>query len=273
VTTKDWENVLVEATEKVRAKVSTVAEQGDRALTVGVGASGDKTILADREAEEILLDALLRMDGIRVLSEEAGASGDAKARTLAVVDPLDGSSNFERGIPFYCTSVAMVDGESLADVKFGIVRDLVSGDVYIASRGGGAKKNGRAIMTSRVSKPSEAVVGIDMSRSSPSVVSRLTPLVIGVKRQVHLGANALELCYLADGRIDAFVDIRGKIRITDFAAAYLVASEAGAVFTDSEGGELEPKFDLHARFGFVGSGNKIIHKEILQLCGKSGGSR
>ena len=273
MTKEDWEKVLVRATKKVRAKVSAVAEQGDRTLTVGVGASGDKTILADREAEGILLDALSGLDGIRVLSEEAGVRGDPSARTLAVVDPLDGSSNFERGIPFYCTSVAMAEGESLADVKFGIVRDLVSGDVYVANRGGGAKKNGMAIKTSAVSKPSEAVVGIDMSRSGPEVISRLAPLVIGVRRQVHLGANALELCYLAEGRIDAFVDVRGKIRITDFAAAYLVASEAGAVFTDAVGGELAPKFDLHARFGFIGSGNETIHKEILRLCGKSGGIR
>ena len=90
---------------------------------------------------------------------------------------------------------------------------------------------------------------------------------------MHLGANALELCYLAEGKIDAFVDIRGEIRITDFAAAYLIAAEAGAVITDENGGKLEPDFDLRERFSFVGSANEFIHKEILELCRKSGRSR
>ena len=273
MTMRDWEEVLLAATERVRAKVTAIANEGDRSVSVGVGASGDKTILADREAEKILLDALVGEDGVRVLSEEAGVRGDASAGTLAVVDPLDGSSNFERGIPFYCTSIAIAEGESLAEVTLGVVRDLVSGDVYVGRRGGGATKNGRAIRTSGARKPSEAVVGIDLSRSTSDVVSRLSPLVSGVKRQVHLGANALELCYLAEGKIDAFVDIRGEIRITDFAAAYLIAAEAGAVITDEKGGELEPDFDLRERFSFVGSANEFIHKEILELCRKSGRSR
>ena len=90
---------------------------------------------------------------------------------------------------------------------------------------------------------------------------------------MHLGANALELCLLAEGRIDAFVDVRGKIRITDFAAAYLIASEAGAKITDADGKKLRPEFDLGHRFSFVASANPSLHKEILQLCNKSAGRR
>ena len=232
---------------------------------MGTGAAGDRTIFADKLAEDELLKTITRIEGVRVLSEEAGAVGN-RGRTLAVVDPLDGSSNFERGIPFYCTSVAIVEGDSAEGVTLGIIRDLVSGDVYVGRRGGGATKNGKRIRTSKAVEPAYAVVGVDLSRSPPGLVSGLEPLVAGVKRQVHLGANALELCYLAEGRVDSFVDLRGRIRITDFAAAYLIAKEAGAEITGSDGKELKLEFDLKHRFSFVASANATFHKKILELC-------
>lgn len=261
----EWERFLLHITEQVMVKVSPLAERGGRGRTVGIGASGDKTIVADKVAEDILLKALAKV-GVRILSEEAGEVGSPGAPALAIVDPLDGSSNFERGIPFYCTSVAIAEGESIDNIVVGVVRDLVSGDTFVARKGKGATKNGRQIRTSRTTNPSDAVVGVDLSRSPPSFVQGLAPLVGKVKRQVHFGANALELCYLAEGKFDAFVDLRGKIRITDFAASALIAREAGAMVTDAEGRSLKPAFNLGASFSFVASANPVIHRKILALC-------
>ena len=266
----EWEEVLIRATGAVLAKVSPLAKKGGRGRSLGPGASGDVTLYADKVAEDILVGALARAGKVRFLSEEAGSFGDPHAETLAIVDPLDGSSNFERGIPFYCTSVAIAEGESLG-VMVGVVRDLVSGDVYAAEKGRGATKNGRRIRTSTNEDPSNAVVGVDLSRSPRGLVSALAPLVGGVKRQVHLGANALELCYLAEGRIDSFVDLRGRIRVTDFAAANLIAQEAGAVVTDLGGRRLRVAFDLGHRLSFVASANPALHGQVLELCGPPGG--
>ena len=264
MTPREWEGLLLSATESVWRRVSDLSGRGGRGKSVGVGAAGDRTIYADKKAEDELLKALGRVKGVRVLSEEAGDAGDPEGRTLAIVDPLDGSSNFERGIPFYCTSVAVVEGRRLEDVRAAVVRDLVSGDAFAAVKGGGARKNGKPIETSRVTDLSAAVVGADLSRSSPDLVSGLGPLIGAVKRQVHLGANALEICYVADGRTDAFVDLRGRIRITDFAGAYLIAKEAGAVITDGSGGRLDPPLDLEHRFSFVASANASLHGELLR---------
>ena len=99
----------------------------------------------------------------------------------------------------------------------------------------------------------------------------MEPLVQGVKRQVHLGANALEVCYLAEGRIDSFVDLRGRMRITDFAGANLIALEAGAKISDAGGEDLDLHFDLEHRFSFVASANEEIHRKILGYCPKPGG--
>ena len=170
----------------------------------------------------------------------------------------------------YCTSVAVVEGRTAADVVLGVVRDLVTGDVYTARKGGGATKNGREIRTSGVTSTSDAVVGVDLSRGPSSLASRLARIVSGVKRQVHLGANALEMCYVAEGRTDSFVDLRGRIRVTDLAAAYLIAIEAGAKVTDGRGEALRLYFDLSHRFSFVASANARLHREMLALVGGVG---
>jgi len=266
VNASEWERLLLEATTSVRKAVSPLAGRMDRGRTVGVGASGDKTIVADKKAEDLLLRYLQKAKGVKILSEEAGSIGGSKSNTLAVVDPLDGSSNFARGIPFYCTSVAIVEGSSIEDTSVGVVRDLLTGDVYHAVKGRGAKKNGKPIRTSETSELSKAVIGVDLSGASSALVSGLAPLISGAKRHVHLGANALELCLVADGTIDAFVDARERIRVTDFAAAFLIAKEAGAAITNAAGGSLNPKFDLEHRFSFVGAANVALHDEILKRC-------
>jgi myo-inositol-1(or 4)-monophosphatase len=231
---------------------------------VGTGASGDETLLADREAERIIIRALSsRVKGVRILSEEAGEVGGKSAKFVAMVDPLDGSSNFKRGIPFYCTSVAIAEGNRLADVTFGLVRNLVNGDVYYAERGRGATKNGRRITTSRTSDLQEAVLAVDLSRTDERTFASLARAIASAKRQVHFGANALELCLLAEGLVDGFVDVRGKTRIVDFAAGYLIAKEAGALFSGREGEELAPELEMRERFGFVASANPGLHGQVL----------
>ena len=264
--TTDWRGVLEPATARVRDIANEVASKGEGRATVGVGASGDTTIAADKRAEDELLKAISATGPVKVLSEEAGESGDPNAELTAVIDPLDGSSNYSRGIPFYCTSVAIVEGSDLSGVVFGIVRDIVSGDVYVAERGKGATKNGEPINSSGTTDPSLAVAEVDLSRGGTAMMARVTPLLSKVKRQVHYGANALGICYVADGKVDAFVDLRAKMRVTDIAAAYLIAKEAGAVVSDDKGKELRPKLDLSDRFSYLVSATAELHEQLLQLC-------
>jgi myo-inositol-1(or 4)-monophosphatase len=244
--------------------VSRIASGPDWRRELGIGASGDRTLVADREAEKELVSSLSAVPGLRIVSEEAGEIGDSRASMVAVIDPLDGSSNFSRGIPFYCTSVAIVEGKTIDKARVGLVRNLVNGDVYYAEKGMGARKNGAPIGTSGVVSLEEAVASVDISRTRPGIFVSLTPLLTDVKRQVHFGANALELCLLAEGKTDAFVDIRGAMRIVDLAAAYLIAKEAGAVVTRPDGGPLRVPLDLKERFSYVASGNGQLHERVLE---------
>jgi len=263
----DWVRLLTDATERVQESISQIAASRDRKLIVGTGAAGDETLLADKRAEEELLSVLLRVGGLRILSEEAGNRGDAKAGLIAVVDPLDGSSNFERRIPYYCTSIAIADGPTIQNVFFGLVRNLVTGELYISERGKGATKNGEMIRTSGLSLLPESVAAVDLSMAPAGMIRGLSLLMSRVRRQVHYGANALELCYLAEGRIDAFVDMRNRMRVTDFAAGYLIAKEAGARITGPEGRALTTRIDLQSRLSCVGSANANLHGQILGFLG------
>jgi len=259
-----WERLLSEATEQAQRSVSEVAAECNRELVVGIGVSGDKTLLADRRAEEELSRALLRVKGMRLLSEEAGSIGDPTGRTLAVIDPLDGSSNFERGLPFYCTSVAIAEGQGLKGVRFAMVRNLVNGDVYFAAKGEGASKNGVRIHTAKGGMPRESVLGIDLGGTSGTAIVGLAPLLSFAKRIVHYGANALELCLMAEGKIDAFVDVRGRMRVTDIAGGYLIAREAGAVVSLTREPPSAPELSLDTRFNLVASANRAIHGKLVR---------
>jgi len=265
-----WEKLLAEATRKAQRSVSAVAARGARGLAVGTGASGDRTLLADLKAEEELVRALHRVEGVKLLSEEAGNVGDPRSRTLAVIDPLDGSSNFERGLPFYCTSVAIAEGQSLRGVRLAMVRNLVNGDVYFAAKGKGASKNGRRISTTKEDKLGKSVLGVDLSRTSGAMIAGLVPLLAGCRRVVHYGANALEMCLLAEGKIDAFVDVRGRMRVTDIAGGYLIAREAGASISLTGEPRSAPEFSLKTRFSLIASANQSLHQAIMRAVRSSG---
>ena len=260
----DWEELLAQACARADAVVSKSVTPAKRRRVVGTGAAGDRTLAADRDAEREILRALRAAGPLRILSEEIGRTGDTDARYIAIIDPLDGSSNFSRGIPFYCTSIGVAEGETLGGMRYAMVRDLVTGDVYYAEKGRGATKNGKEIGTSTTVDLAQSVAGIDLSRATVRTLRGLVPLLSSVKRQVHFGANALELCLLAEGKVEAFVDVRSRMRITDFAAAYLIAQEAGAVFSGAEGERLDPTIALGPRFSFVGSANEAIHSAILE---------
>lgn len=263
----EWESVLHEAAERVQdVRDRLVASQGGTEK-IGEGASGDVTMRVDKEAEDEIIEVVRQKGEVRLVAEEHGESGPRDARWTVVVDPIDGSSNFERGIPFYCTSIAVLEGRSLDDASHALVRNLVNGDTYYSERGGFSTKNGVAIKTTELTDLREATLGIDISRTTLPVVRSLNVLVSSIKRQMHFGANALETCFFAEGWLDGVVDVRDRTRVVDVAAAYLIAKEAGGVFSDKHGAGLSPEISVKERFNLVAGANPTLHARILEKLG------
>ncbi len=261
----NWESILKEAGEQVQSISDRLKGKKSGLEAQGQGAGGDITMRVDAEAEKSIMDLVSsQVSDVKFVAEEVGEVGSGGSRWTVIIDPIDGSSNYARGLPFYCTSIAVLEGPSLEDVKYGLVRNLINEESYYAEKGRGAERDGTPIKTSKVATLSDSCVGIDMSKASRATVERLVPLIAAVRKPAHFGANALEQAFLADGKIDAFVDIRDRMRVVDFAAGYLIAMEAGAVFSDPGGEPVNTKVSLTEKFNVVASGNAKLQELVLK---------
>ena len=234
-----------------------------------MGAGGDQMKLVDLAAEKAIIEVLLENDlSFTLVSEESGIKefGNNPSSCYVTVDPIDGTTNLIRGLPFYCSSIAVSRKPTLSAVFAGSVTDLFHGVTYTAFEGKGAFREGKKITPSEVASLDEAVLGLDLNTYKvKAVVPQLSDLIQATKHIRHFGANSLELCYVAHGLTDAFVDIRGKLRTTDVGAGFFIIKEAGGIVTSPEGKPIDVRLDPKQTLKFVASGNKEIHKKILSL--------
>jgi fructose-1,6-bisphosphatase/inositol monophosphatase family enzyme len=164
--------------------------------------------------------------GLAVLSEESGLTGDGPSGLLAVVDPVDGSTNAHRGVPFYATSICVLDAEG---PLVGLVVNQATGDRHAAVRGGGAERDGRPIAPSGCTELGRAIVGI----------SGFPGRYPGWAQFRALGAASLECCAVAEGVLDAYLTVgRSTLYGWDYLAGLLICREAGAVVRERDGQEL-----------------------------------
>jgi fructose-1,6-bisphosphatase/inositol monophosphatase family enzyme len=214
----------------------------DAFKVVGSGADGNETLTIDRLAERALLDYIEARDlPLNVLSEEIGYIDRGEASTL-VVDPIDGTYNCSHGIPFYGLSLAVGD-RRFSDVQEALVRNLVTGDEYVATKGGGATLNGRPIRT-RAYKDSDSLYCLYSGRTATERAHRLTTQP---RRVRSLGSAALEICMVAQGSADLFFQDGLPLRITDLAAPGVVLREAGGELYTFECSPLEMALSLEDR--------------------------
>ncbi|UCG44737.1 MAG: hypothetical protein JSV58_04870 [Candidatus Bathyarchaeota archaeon] len=264
-----WLDVLIECSKKIRRDVLPLFGSVEAAIGFGIGAGGDVMKRIDLAAEKALIDTVQNLDmSCTLISEESGVKklGSTPADYFLTTDPVDGTTNAVRGLPFIATSIAVSKTTYLKDVEVALVSDLFHDITYTASRDGGAHKNGKAIQSSSTPTLEGAVVGVDLSavRRKESI----TPL-LGLLQKIehfrHLGANALELCYVADGTTDAFVDLRGKLRVTDIAAASLILREAGGVMVSLKGEELNAPLTTTQKVSFISAANTSLLEDIQEL--------
>lgn len=194
--------------------------------------------VADAAALEVL-DAA----GVGVLSEESGLRAGSGGETV-IVDPVDGSTNASRRIPHYCISLCVVDSSiggaeprldgtavtpavGLGPVA-GLVRHLVTGEEFTATAGGGAHLDGVPISPSGRTSGERAVIGVSGRPGADLPVWQVRVL----------GSAALDLCAVACGRLDAYLDLNSNHGVWDYAAGVLICSEAGAWTGEADGAEL-----------------------------------
>ncbi len=190
----------------------------------------------DYASERLAIESIRqRYPDDTILAEESGhhervsSHGDASGRRW-VIDPLDGTVNYANGIPYFCVSVAMVDGKEPA---VGVIADPMRGDCYAAAADGPATLNGIEIGASEKGALGDFVVALAIIGRGGIGRERRIAREIRIPRR--MGSAALSLAYVANARFDAFVQ-NGGLSLWDVAAAGLIAERAGAKVTDLEGG-------------------------------------
>ncbi|MEM3000282.1 MAG: inositol monophosphatase family protein [Candidatus Bathyarchaeia archaeon] len=266
----DWLQILIRCKDNVKAKIRPYLESATAQQPIlGTGAGGDPMKPVDLAAEKAIVEVLeRRLSAFTLVSEESGVKefGANPAQCYVTVDPIDGTTNLVRGLPFYATSIAVSTMPTLSTVFAGLVADLYHDTTYTAIDGGGAYRDGKKITPSPRTSLEDAVIGLDLnSYRVKAIAPQLSDLIEKTGHIRHFGANALELCYVAEGLTDAFVDIRGKLRVTDLAAGYLILKEAGGVITAPEGQTIAAALDPMQKIKFIASGNEQLHKKILGL--------
>jgi len=255
--------VLQEIRERLLRRLSEVRFRPMMQKAIGVGAAGDKTFPIDRIAEDIIISGL-ESSGLplSIVSEEYGLKELKGGGKKVLIDPVDGSKNAISGIPFYCTSIAIADGNTIGSVGVAYVVNLINGDTFWAERGKGAFLNDERVMAQR----DEGFYLIAYEAQSPSRdIPQIMPLLSRSHKTRCLGATALDLAYLASAAISVFVN-PSPSRSFDFAGGWLLVKEAGGVFTDMEGNSIEGvEIGLKKSTPLLASGNERLHERALRI--------
>jgi myo-inositol-1(or 4)-monophosphatase len=242
---RDVEAVAALLSDVADLIAATLGELGDWGLAGTRAGQYRSDIAADDAAVRYLVEA-----GVGVLSEETGLHHPERDITV-VLDPLDGSTNAAHGVPWYATSLCAVDAEGPLAA---LVVDLARGRRYEATRGGGARRDGERITTGATTALSDAFVGL----------SGLPAQHLGWRQFRALGASALDLCAVADGTLDAFIDCSADAHGPwDYLGAMLVCKQPGATVTDALGRDLVV-LDHDTRRTPVAACTESLHRAAME---------
>jgi len=220
-----------------RAAGSLIVRYLDRVDTLDVATKHKNEFVSqvDREAEAIIIaDIRKAYPHHAILAEESGATGDSEYRWI--IDPLDGTTNFLHAFPQFCVSIAV---EHRGRLEQGVVFDPLRQELFTASRGAGARLNDRRIRVSRQNALEGSLLGTGFPFRGAydldtylQTMRALVPKCAGIRRP---GAAALDLAYVAAGRLDGFWEF--GLEPWDMAAGVLLIREAGGLVTDTDGDE------------------------------------
>jgi len=223
-------NTAVKAARRAASIINRASFDVDR-LQIDQKRQNDFVTEVDRAAEQAIIEVLLQAyPDHAILAEETGASANLNegSENVWIIDPLDGTTNFLHGFPQYCVSIAL---QHRGQITQAVVYDPNRNDLFTASKGGGAFLNDKRIRVTRCDKLHEALIGTGFPYSDLSVLEQyiqmfriMTERSGGLRRA---GAAALDLAWVACGRMDAFFE--RDLRPWDVAAGTLLVTEAGGI--------------------------------------------
>ena len=219
---------------------------------------------ADRESEAYIVRELVaRFPEHHIVGEEGGGQGEAAAQAAYhwFVDPIDGTVNFASKLPHFCVSIGLAT--AAREPLLGVIYDPTRDETFVATRGGGAMLNGKAIRVTETAELVDAVITsgfpYDKHTNPDNNLKEWTAFLTRIRGERRLGSAALDFCYVAAGRLDGYWE--KDLKTYDAMAGLLIVREAGGVVTDYAGGEW-PQREERGRY--VASNGKL-HAAMLEV--------
>ncbi len=238
-------------------------------VTGETNAFGDSMLVLDTRAEEEIISVLNESShSFAIMSEEIGTiMPEDRPEFIALIDPLDGSSNLKRGIPLCSVGIAVASyHERLTtnDIEMSMIESIFTDELYFARTGKGATRNGKNIRVSKVKDPEIAIISYDTKKSwSGEFGGGSYRTMIGVYDMRRTGSNLLDLCWTASGGLDAMVDLRDILPIIHASGTHIV-QQAGGVVLDKSGNEWVVPLDFEQRMSFVAAGTYDLAQSIIE---------
>ena len=222
----DWLAFSRSCVHELDAVLQGLPTRAEREPVLRAGEGGDDTTAVDAAAEDVVVRRLdeLGID-LTLVSEELGVrTFGAGGGLRVVVDPIDGSVNAKRGIPYFSLSLAVAQGPTMDDVTFGFVHDFGAGEEWVAERGRGARLDDAPL---EGPGPKETIEILSLEGTTTEAIAGVVAALPGVAHRVRvMGSLALSLCHLAAGRVDGVCCLK-PARSIDIAAAQLLVRERG----------------------------------------------
>jgi myo-inositol-1(or 4)-monophosphatase len=256
---KPWLEVCRAAAADIRDVLSELPTRVEREPVLAAGQGGDDTTAIDAAAEALVVSRLERLDeSFTLVSEELGERVFGTGGPWRVVcDPIDGSLNAKRAIPFFSLSLAVAEGDTMGDVVFGYVYDFGTGEEWTAERGGGAFLNGVQLGGTR---PKDMIEILSFEATTTAQVADKAAAMVGSAHRLRImGSLAISLCHLAAGRVDAVCSLK-PARSVDIAAGQLLVRECGLAIDLFE----DPPFEA-APLDLVGR-SRVVAAGTTELC-------
>ena len=264
-----WLELCRAAVGDLRDVLASMPTRNEREPVVGDGVGGDETTAIDAAAEAAIVTRLAALhdeEGVdfHLVSEELGErTFGASPKLTVVVDPIDGSLNAKRNIPYFSVSIAVAEGSRMKDVVFGFVHDFGTGEEWTAERGKGAWLNGEPL---GAIAPKEKIEVLALEATvAAAVADKVVAFVPLAKRLRIMGSLALSLCALGAGRVDAVCSLK-EARAVDIAAAQLLLRELGLPIVFIDAGPFdEGPLDTAARSPVAAAGTQELCEQLAHI--------
>ncbi len=233
----------------------SITEKGANKELAGENYFGDTSIAADVKIEDTVKK---RLKGCALITEERPDTRQADSGRIFVLDPLDGSKNYMFGYPAYTFAICSSATSRISGIDVSFVKNLVNGDEYHAIKGKGAFLNNKRITRKN---HEGCLIAADFGNGE-TLADKFLPDLMKLGYIRMSGVSTLDMCFVADGKLDALFDVRDRLLITH-AAGYLIMKEAGIIVTDKNGNEPYAELSQKSAFSVIAASDKKLHSKLL----------